>query len=1583
MLFAFHICLQGIAGSRCLFMPSPLDNIFYHSQIKSMSRFSAVSNLLLWMCFALSIADVQGQYVHKIKADTVKLYNDACTTEFILQNATRNTSGFLYNKGNGLTEFRKALIKLTDSTYLIGSDTLYLSYKPSGNWVDLTSTQTITGNKSFSAFIPIVISGNWIRYNKPSVGDYSLGLSGADDGSFGLYNNTLGIFAWQVTDKSNNNTVFNGNANLFTGTVQAAGAFGIGTAPLASAAKLFVAGDGTNAVARFQGTGSELLTSWRNSGATQVASMDAGGNLNAAAFNGTNVTVSSTNTNGLYFGSAARLRWQSPLTAVEVITANGSAYADLRAKDIYATNFNGNATSATQATNSSLFNAYPLDKSQIYSTHGSDGIFTKTAGMGEFRIITPSALQSMIGLSSSNWIPYAGATAAVNLGVQNFSTTGALTGGSFRLNNGVPRGGFYTYNQVMGSGTDYTPVLHSEAGLYVTLNGTSTVKTAWAANGDLSHSANFSVGGISSLGTGDWPTLVMGKAHQRVGIFSNVEDGYLFIGNMENTVAAGKGGEIYLGARRTTGSPDFAPVILKSVRESGISGNGASSFVLSVPDASGNIATALTLNSSLNAVFAGNVTSGGTVYANTIRALGGGGEFLIGRTGNLIQIGSGNTADNVRIVSGAVVRTQWGTNGVLTHSISHPDYVAVVENTGGVTASYQGLKVNISTGSSARIISGQTADVEKWYVTGVGDMGMSGSATIAGTLTAAGGSRINGYQNLGTASGVTGGMYLFSASNDTRFEIENNTTEFRFGANYLTSGGYKPIAFYTSAANRLNIAPDGMITLGAYSGIGDRLMYLNNAGTITPVSVGTGLSFSSGTLSATGAGNLTGNGTAGYLGRWTSPGNQDNSLLQDNGYTVWLEGADADSRISFYKNYSANAVGIQLKNTAGAAVVDINGNVGAITITGDYTGGNGTFSGSVIGSGFGTTNRGTSQTFYAATNTGGTFYIGNESSVAGAFFTGSSAYASVLYTAQPIQMIISGAKRFEVNSGGATINGSLTSATGSTTSTIYRGTSSTYQGVEDYSAGTGLWSWNNRTAGASTLKYFSWSADGTEIMSLTKANNLTIGTGGAYSYMNPYSTVSVNTNATVSNAVTNQSNSSGAYAKYIVAAYGNSWHFGMGSSTSAYGNDFTFTTDASATNTPVFRLAVSGAATFSSSLTASSFNGAGAGLTGTAASLTVGNSTQWNGASHDFATTITNPASVANVVIKHTNGTYYVASAAAIAGYINGQTFNTLGNAATATSAANSTLWNGYTMNFGAAGAVSSYILSYKGNDTWGPSSAGDVKAWAGYYTTGDNVNFGSGTFSSSVTAGTNLIFGSGLYSGTGNEARMVATGATTASKWEFSTWNGGAYVLGASISRLGVTATSFSSGNGYYTSAGSYIGGNEVYVIGAGTAGAQGQIRITSNNYGFRLYKPDDGQTLQLTAADGGSALIGTWHQNGNYLAAGSITASAFYESSDSTLKDISTYHPNAINDFAAIEFTWKAPLKRDSLQHWGYAAQEVQKVLPNAVSQDANGKLTVNYLEAHTYKIQNLERNEAALKRKIEELEEAIIALKKSLNK
>src|SRR6186713_3404626 len=79
------------------------------------------------------INSISAQNVYTIKADSVKLTN-CDSTELILENHTQGVKGFLYNTGNGRTIFKKGVVKVNDSLYLIGADSLkYNAWVQGGN----------------------------------------------------------------------------------------------------------------------------------------------------------------------------------------------------------------------------------------------------------------------------------------------------------------------------------------------------------------------------------------------------------------------------------------------------------------------------------------------------------------------------------------------------------------------------------------------------------------------------------------------------------------------------------------------------------------------------------------------------------------------------------------------------------------------------------------------------------------------------------------------------------------------------------------------------------------------------------------------------------------------------------------------------------------------------------------------------------------------------------------------------------------------------------------------------------------------------------------------------------------------------------------------------------------------------------------------------------------------------------------------------------------------------------------------------------------------------------------------------------
>jgi hypothetical protein len=74
------------------------------------------------------------QYTYTIKADSVRITN-CDSSELILENHTQGIPGFLFNTGNGRTIFKRGAMKINDSLYLIGADTLNIPKISSNVWI--------------------------------------------------------------------------------------------------------------------------------------------------------------------------------------------------------------------------------------------------------------------------------------------------------------------------------------------------------------------------------------------------------------------------------------------------------------------------------------------------------------------------------------------------------------------------------------------------------------------------------------------------------------------------------------------------------------------------------------------------------------------------------------------------------------------------------------------------------------------------------------------------------------------------------------------------------------------------------------------------------------------------------------------------------------------------------------------------------------------------------------------------------------------------------------------------------------------------------------------------------------------------------------------------------------------------------------------------------------------------------------------------------------------------------------------------------------------------------------------------------
>jgi hypothetical protein len=118
------------------------------------------SLLLLFIFISLSVSS---QHIYKIKTDSLLVTNDSCTAELNLENSTKFVNGFLYNKGKGRTEFRRAMIKLTDSTYLFGDDTL--NFRSLLNTIGFSGTNIYNSNGTLTGDRTVTLGTNRLNFS--------------------------------------------------------------------------------------------------------------------------------------------------------------------------------------------------------------------------------------------------------------------------------------------------------------------------------------------------------------------------------------------------------------------------------------------------------------------------------------------------------------------------------------------------------------------------------------------------------------------------------------------------------------------------------------------------------------------------------------------------------------------------------------------------------------------------------------------------------------------------------------------------------------------------------------------------------------------------------------------------------------------------------------------------------------------------------------------------------------------------------------------------------------------------------------------------------------------------------------------------------------------------------------------------------------------------------------------------------------------------------------------------------------------------------------------------------------------------
>jgi hypothetical protein len=272
------------------------------------------------------------------------------------------------------------------------------------------------------------------------------------------------------------------------------------------------------------------------------------------------------------------------------------------------------------------------------------------------------------------------------------------------------------------------------------------------------------------------------------------------------------------------------------------------------------------------------------------------------------------------------------------------------------------------------------------------------------------------------------------------------------------------------------------------------------------------------------------------------------------------------------------------------------------------------------------------------------------------------------------------------------------------------------------------------------------------------------------------------------------------------------------------------------------------------------------------------------------------------------------------------------------------------------------------GSGVTGSGTTNYVSKWTGASTLGNSLIFDTGSYvSMNTTTNPNL----GGFTNTTLLLRQVADGAT-----------GGGLQIQANgsdnVAFFGFTGSIFRIGTSY-RSTGSYqpivlqtSGSDNLRIENSGnilinTATDNGyKLQINGSAsfaFGFlSIFRGSTGANDILVGNDGNRFYIG-----GNEYVAGSVTATGgFFDTSDSRLKIlIKDYEqPKGIENVAARMYV------KNSRKELGYFAQDLQEILPSAVSEGEDGFLTLSYSQVHTAKIAYLEKEVAELKELIKSL-------------
>jgi hypothetical protein len=953
-----------------------------------------------------------------------------------------------------------------------------------------------------------------------------------------------------------------------------------------------------------------------------------------------------------------------------------------------------------------------------------------------------------------------------------------------------------------------------------------------------------------------------------------------------------------------------------------------------------------------------------------------------GTTLNIPQYAGGGT-------SGSGTSGTSGTSGLSgTSGTSGTSGLTGTSGTSGLTGSSGTSGVDGTSGTSG--VNGTSGTSGTSGVNGgIGSSGTSGTSGTSGINGTSGTSGTRGTSGTSGTSGVNGGVGTSGTSGTSGLNGSSGTS----GAGTI-SGTVNRIAKFTP--NTTTVGNSLMFDDGAKVSVNSIGSYLFN---VIGSSAIDGFGYFGGGTGSTKGGIYIGNEVTKYGGLWF-----DNS----------------NNNIYLYQQYTSGNLQLGTNNTTlvaigGTYALDVTG-TGRFTST--LTGTTATFNGFAIGAT--PTSTGTGQTFVQFKNTGGDFYIGKEGSANGGFFPGSLAYDNVFFSDRAYNFIISNVSRLYINTSGAATFSSSVNVNGATANndlnvyntnnagislqTAYTGTT----GSDGFYIGQLFQSTNFLFRQRENADIIFETNNGSERMRITSGGNVGIGTslptGRLMLYQSTAGNVLLNiaspqggstqaginfspsmtdgevasNPAQASIYATDSSFSANIiFANKLTGAVGNALTermritsggviriTGGGATTSA-------TLELSSSSTP------SGGASIGVSYLGSGSYGPLAFATGGAERFTISSAgaatfSKYSDSTFDLLTLSNTSATSSGVRLKFTNG-FGDTGAIIVSQRDNGSLADD--GQMIFQVASNSVL--GTKMTILNNGVITIANLAGTGTRLVGANADGDLvisTALSGYVpytgaTEGVNLGvYGLTATGLTVTKSSNVATISFPNPSGKNDPGFIQHDETTTNtgimRFSVSDDDGTLdyFVFGNTAGTSGAYLERFKITSNGIVNLGTWQGSAiaDAYISSAATWNAkQNQLNGTGFVKASGTTITYDNSTYLTTSSASSTYVPYTGaNANVNLGASYSMTASSFFESSDIRFKNVLETNPSiSALGIDVIKFTRKG----QSQVRYGYSAQQVKSVLPDAVFGD--DELTVNYSDVHTLKIASLEKRVAEL--------------------